>query len=479
MVAVAKEIKFDRVSASQIMVFDPAEQGGCERKWWFEKTVGRPPPTKAQYAGTKLHAQIEHYLKTGEDVLGPLARAGKHFLPAPREWLLVEYPFMLRVAGVPLKGVIDALNQSGYWIDNEGKKNYEDIPELLDWKTTKSLVYAKTPAQIATNTQLNIYAKHVADREGVSEVRLSHGNFVTGGVPSAEKRSVKITLDTLNQKWHLISQTVERMKLVALADKPEDVAPNYKSCRAYGRDCPFLAQCPRVAGDLVKSIFGEVKENMSLLNKFRGETVEIRGAAVQEIVPDAPAGSSYMTSARAAGILPPDAPASDPAKASEIANAPPLEVYADEPPKTVGKKRGRPRKTTEDTTAYVSAPIEERGAWEDQQEDFPPIEERMPTVGITLFVDCYIEGLIIPSLEPYVTDMLRAIEKAFKVADVRAAGKDSPLAYGGWKGVLAAGVREKPPQPGAYSLSDVRESEIRQVVVDALRPMLSLYVRMR
>ncbi|WP_404370428.1 PD-(D/E)XK nuclease family protein [Corallococcus coralloides] len=68
-----------RLSVSQLRKF-----ALCERAWFFAKVLRLPErPLKARDLGTAIHAQLDHYLRTGEDVLGPLAAAGKHLLPAP------------------------------------------------------------------------------------------------------------------------------------------------------------------------------------------------------------------------------------------------------------------------------------------------------------------------------------------------------------------------------------------------------------
>ena len=80
------------VSVSQATTFSEDQEGGCHRKWFFEKVEHRKPPkTIAQDTGTALHGQIETHLKTGADSLGIIVRAGKHFIPEPKEGLLVEH----------------------------------------------------------------------------------------------------------------------------------------------------------------------------------------------------------------------------------------------------------------------------------------------------------------------------------------------------------------------------------------------------
>ncbi|NOK32242.1 hypothetical protein HMI49_03355 [Corallococcus exercitus] len=58
----------------------------CERAWFFAKDLRLPVrPLKARDLGNAVHAQIDHYLRKGEEVLGPLAAAGKHLRPALRK----------------------------------------------------------------------------------------------------------------------------------------------------------------------------------------------------------------------------------------------------------------------------------------------------------------------------------------------------------------------------------------------------------
>jgi hypothetical protein len=58
------------------------------------------------------------------------------------------------------------------------------------------------------------------------------------------------------------------------------------------------------------------------------------------------------------------------------------------------------------------------------------------------------------------------LAEQYKAADVRCAPKDSPLAFAGWKGALAALAKAEPPAPGAYAVSS--SSEIGMVAFEAL-----------
>jgi CRISPR/Cas system-associated exonuclease Cas4 (RecB family) len=104
------------LSVSQVQEF-----ALCERRWWYAKVKHLAKPrTKALDVGTEAHKQWAHYLSTGQDVLGDVARIAKPLLPAPGPDLLVEQKFCsedalpvispVTAAGVPLIGDIDLIN---------------------------------------------------------------------------------------------------------------------------------------------------------------------------------------------------------------------------------------------------------------------------------------------------------------------------------------------------------------------------------
>lgn len=95
--------------------------------------------------------------------------------------------------------------------------------------------------------------------------------------------------------------------------------------------------------------------------------------------------------------------------------------------------------------------------------------------GFDLYLDCVPDGVTTKRLDDYVAGLCREVEKVMGVTDVRVAGKDSPLAYGGWRGWLASVARESPPPAGAYAVSS--SSELALVVFEALAPSASRVVR--
>ncbi len=90
-----------------------------------------------------------------------------------------------------------------------------------------------------------------------------------------------------------------------------------------------------------------------------------------------------------------------------------------------------------------------------------------PAPAWALYINCAPLLGTAESLYPYVLKITTAANQTAKVPDVRLADKDSPLAFGGWRGALCALVVSMPPAPGAYYL-DTMGNEIAEVVAHAL-----------
>ncbi len=106
--------------------------------------------------------------------------------------------------------------------------------------------------------------------------------------------------------------------------------------------------------------------------------------------------------------------------------------------------------------------------------------------GFTLYVDCVPNSPGVESLAGYVAKISEKIAKQFAVEDIRCApnkfeheGKviDHPLAFGKWKGIVAACVRAEPPKPAAYTV--LGSDEVLKEVVNTLEPMCGpgLFIR--
>lgn len=198
----------------------------------------------------------------------------------------------------------------------------------------------------------------------------------------------------------------------------------------------------------------------------------------------APAGIEVPTIAPIVSSAPPAPTPTDGVTRSPIvAAAPPtLTVVPPVEEKKRGRGRGRPRKdaatpeTVEPTEPEAAAP-EAEGVRCDATQDGIPVA---PTkTGRFFYQDC-LPSYDAKDLLPYLGAVLAKINEDFGVPDLRCGVDSSPLAFGKWKGVLAARIRKSPPPPtGNYYLLGVRGDEIKTVAADAIAqdPQTLAYVR--
>ncbi len=314
-------VRLMKVSPTQIETFDASTTWGCERKWWYQYIAKIRGPQDASMAlGEAVHNTIEQFLKTGEKgYLHKIARPGVMMLEELRPRIvLVEHKIdvgELQLAGADVVGRLDALAMS----------------EVIDWKTTSSIAkYAKTEGQLRDSVQMTIYAawaKANTDLMVDEGARYTLGYFQTKGTPCAEKVSVQVSETKYENNLESIIATIERMVTVGKETDPAKVTPDESKC-FLGFGCPHRAICPRSGAVSMGSLFASF--------------------GVTPAAP-APAAPSAAVVEGHAAVLPPDAPASDPALAalppgSKKAAAPttvtptlPAPTPAPEP-----AKRGRP-----------------------------------------------------------------------------------------------------------------------------------------
>jgi hypothetical protein len=339
------------VSPSQLERFDPESEGGCMRKWWFRYRLRLPDKkTKAKDLGTQVHAQLEHYLKTGDDVLGDLAAAGRRFVPSPGSDLLVESEYgvpawpgpvdapvssPVRAAGVPIVMKIDLMHARGTFLDDSGAL-VADPPrtvEVRDWKTTKQIDdlydddgnlvqrgYAKRAEDLIKTWQMPAYgALALATGGPWSYVRLSHGYFQTYKSRAAALRSSLHAADEIRARWDAPAERlVEKMKAVARATRVEDVPANApRACQAFG-GCPYQNQCPRDKKAVLAAMLGKNKERTAmslkalLKNKNAAPAAPATKPAASEVETEkAKLLAEERAVKRGGGIEPPDKPAPD------------------------------------------------------------------------------------------------------------------------------------------------------------------------
>ncbi|WP_246137347.1 PD-(D/E)XK nuclease family protein [Myxococcus llanfairpwllgwyngyllgogerychwyrndrobwllllantysiliogogogochensis] len=427
----------------------------CPRAWYFAKVLRLPEPTTgAQQVGTEGHAQLEHYLSTGEDVLGAFAKAGAHLLPTPGPDLLVEQPLdgapPLTAGGIPFTGFIDLVDARQLATDG--------VLRITDHKFTSNVARnAATPEQLAdANTEPGLqmigYAawalSQVERFPGLRELELEHLYYQTRGQRLAVSVLASVPVEHVAREWRTkVEPQVEQMKAHAQAARAADVPANYgPACTKYG-GCPFMAKC----------LTGETK-TMSLRDKLLSkpsESVPTTVAAVEREALELPA------------ILPPDAPQPAPVQVAPGATEQPAPKRRGRPPKS---SRPEPTQPAAAITTHDSSVSEHEGSGN-------PVKD----LGVqALFIDCIPTawGVLQPeSLTQYVDTMARRVSQAAGVDDLRFAGSDSSLGFGKWKGALAMAVRDDPPPPGVYLALGLAHSELMQVVVEALEPSFGVVVR--
>jgi hypothetical protein len=327
-----------KLSPSQIEAFDPDTTWGCNRAWWFkyvQKIQG--PPDASQQLGTDVHAQIEHYIKTGQNVLGKIAMSGKAIIDGIK--LLnpviegdISYPFGEDL----MRGRVDVRLVSP--------------PRIVDWKTTSSIEkYAKTPGDLRKNTQMLIYADWHRKQNGVIP-SLMHVYFQTkGNVPAVEVLT-HITEEQLDTGIARIKKLVEQIHVVAEQKTVQEITPNLRACDV-GRGCPFRHVCPRYEG---------VTTVASLLEKFKTKAPDAPPPQIVKADLKPPI-FEPKERVKLADVLPPDAPKSDPAKAAEPlptkieAPPPPPPITAPDSPRAPKRGPGRPKKDSEPTQPPAKA----------------------------------------------------------------------------------------------------------------------------
>lgn len=271
------------LSPSMINKFDASAPFGCERRWWYRYVKGLDEPQIGnQYLGEKVHALIEAFLAKRElgmeipaedEALG-IYLSGQRMVEevARRTILGVETPLPeFTLDGTRVQGYVDVVTSDG----------------IIDWKTSSDIRrYGKTESELATDTQMTIYA--LAVHPSRSTVKLAHGQFQTKGTKRANFVEVEVTDKHLaSHRDNVIIPLVQKMKSAASESDVRKLPRNEKSCF----NCHFKSHCPTAEGETVMSFF------------------------------------SKMSQPQAQAVLPPDAPKSEPEKAAD-----PVEGFSPVPP---------------------------------------------------------------------------------------------------------------------------------------------------
>lgn len=421
------EIRY--LSVSAIDKADPKADGGCLRKWFYKYVEKRPEPTsKSQAIGTKLHEEIEHYLKTGEKTLGRLALSGADYIPEPGAGLLVEHSIKgLDIIGIPIVGYIDVVNTR--------RLASEGIVEVRDWKTSGDVErHAKTGEQLLSTTQMVGYGEWARRTYPAAEIiQLTHTYFQTRGAPRAEERTHFAHASHFAPRWELRGVIARSIVDAAKETDAAKVEANYKACKAFG-GCAYKSVCPRSPA---VSLHDHLEGNMDLMD-FLGEK--------KTAPPDAPK-LEDLKPAEKAEPIPADIVASFSPAVQEAAKD-----YVTAPPAPTEEK---PKKTRAKKTASADPAAKDPG----------PARPRV-------FINC-LPDYEVAHLDDYVRAVSTTLAEKYGVRDVRCAPNDVPeLSFGKWEGQLQLLVKSCPPPSGDYYF-DTRGSKLREVVAEALRDVAS------
>ncbi len=238
-------------SVTQLQLADNSK-GGCLRKWYFKYVMRLPdkPAGKGAERGKRGHTQLEHYLKNGNNVLGPLERLGvtRGLVPEPGKDLLVEEPLsgLLTADGVPMVGAMDLVNP---------RFLHEGVLEYTDWKFKKDLEkYGVQDEDLGdpeheAGIQTLGYAEDLrlsaARFAPFDRIRLRHVQFQTEGVADVAEVALTLTLQTVADSWRTATaRIIPPMREAAKATSAHDVPCNTDICEKYGNGgCAYKSVC--------------------------------------------------------------------------------------------------------------------------------------------------------------------------------------------------------------------------------------------
>lgn len=247
------------VSASAIQCYQD-----CEKKF-FDKYVlkEREPGTDATDLGGQIHDLLENYVKNGTVIntdtrAGEIAAGAIPYIPLPKtegigcEVSLTDLP-LREACALPFKGFIDLLDTR------------EDVIVLTDYKTSSNpKKYGKTAAQLRTNTQMVIYAKHVFDNYDCEKIVLRHVYLQTRGKIYTSVVEVIVTRREIDRFFDSeIRPVIIEMKQASLK-KAAQQNKNFSFCFAFGAVCPSISTCKKPNRRVVLS--DEMEDLLKALN---------------------------------------------------------------------------------------------------------------------------------------------------------------------------------------------------------------------
>lgn len=266
------------ISASQVETWDD-----CRRKWWFSK-VGRLPELDKgfQIYGNVIHAVADRFF--GADDLGYDRKTKQPVDLYPKGWeISYDRTDKSKILGVvtpqeqaQIKLLVKKAIEEGIWVRMPGREpeasffrpvaeriaiiGYIDLmtPDAVhDHKSTKNMGYAKSAADLPTNTQLLIYAKECfdrADEQGrkLETVTVRHNTFSKDPKdPTVRAVSNTVTRKQVMDFWAGVVERAKAMRTLKRAGIAAEAwsgvagPKDKKTCEAYG-GCAFRTICGKV-----------------------------------------------------------------------------------------------------------------------------------------------------------------------------------------------------------------------------------------
>lgn len=261
------------VSPSQIITFKR-----CGLRWHFDKKgrLAKKPMGKGAAIGDAAHGRTEIFLKTGQDVRGPLELIGAEMLepylwampfnggPAIVEGALTD-PRLQTPGGVLITGYLDLYVPGEESLDNPCETSWS-LPTIIDHKFKKDLDkwgYDTETVQdperalrdrekLADDPQTIVYgAWALAKQPEAPGVIMRHHQVQTEGLGGRFGRpaQVRLTRDDLLRRWGALAEIIDgpmsaaaRVPAALPGETPEGVPYNDLACSDFG-GCDFARTC--------------------------------------------------------------------------------------------------------------------------------------------------------------------------------------------------------------------------------------------
>lgn len=211
-----------RVSPTSFTTFDTDSAFGCKRRWWFKYVLKiEDPPGEGAILGDKMHKLIENnqphpMLDPASKYINEVHAGGWHLEVAIDDSKLIP--------GCRVTGRIDALNP--------------EKRTIRDWKTMKTLQYAKPSMMLAKDIQMNIYAAALA--EPGEDIIVEHISITTTAPYQALRTATVSTPETravVLDKALALSEGMLQYKSISDVNETE-------ADRSKCRFCAFKNRCP-------------------------------------------------------------------------------------------------------------------------------------------------------------------------------------------------------------------------------------------